>query len=250
MTAADNVPSFPLDVLPPDAELLSVDAAVVPLGGRDVLRVSLTSEAANGEPGVDYIDQPTFVVFPVEFRSGRIDVEISSGLREDAPDYARGFAGIAYRISTDARRFESVYVRPTNGRRLDPPASRDERAIQYFSYPDWPYQRLRDEFPDGGFEAGADILPLEWLSLSVEIQDARVVASVNGETVLDIADTMTAPSSGRVGLWVDIGTEAFFSNLVITYADWLTAPNARIRAVGSAQMRQPYSSSGRCAGGG
>lgn len=219
MTARDTPQSFPLDVLPRGAELLSVDADVVSFDGRDALRASLTSETANGEPGVDYVDRPTFVILPVDFRNGRIDLEINSGLREDAPDYARGFAGIAYRVSADAQHFESVYVRPTNGRPLNPPAPRHQRAIQYFSYPEWPYERLRNEFPDSGFEAGADIVPNEWLSLSVEIQEDRVVASVNGEKVLDIADTMTAPSSGRVGLWVDIGTVAYFSNLVITPAE-------------------------------
>ncbi len=216
MTASNIPQSFPLDGLPEGAELRSVDAVVVDVAGRDALRVALTAEAAAGRPGVDYIDQPTFVILPVDLRNGRIDVDINSGLGVGAPDYARGFAGVAYRISEDARKFESVYVRPTNGRGLNPPAPRNERAIQYFSYPEWSFERLRNEHPDGGFEAGADIRPHEWLTLSVEIAEGHVVAWVNGEKVLDIADAMTVPTSGRVGLWVDIGTEAYFSNLVVT----------------------------------
>ena len=42
------------------------------LDGRQVLRVSLTDEVTvNGVAGVDYVDQPTFVILPVRSRTGR-----------------------------------------------------------------------------------------------------------------------------------------------------------------------------------
>jgi hypothetical protein len=210
--------SFPLDHLPDSADLLSVEAEVVSIDGREALRVALTPQTAAGVPDVDYIDQPTFVVLPVDFRNGRIDTDIRSGRGSDAPEYARGFAGIAYRVSDDAHQFESAYLRPTNGRKVNPPAPRDMRAVQYFSYPDWKYERLRNEFPDGGFEAGADIAPDEWINFSIEVAENRVAVTVDGERVLELEDTMTPASSGRVALWVDIGTVAYFSNLVVTPA--------------------------------
>ena len=36
-----------------------------------------------------------------------------SRLLKDAPDFARGFIGIAYCINEDDTKFESFYVRPT-----------------------------------------------------------------------------------------------------------------------------------------
>ena len=54
------------------------------------------------------------------FHNGVIEVDMLSRLLPDAPDFARGFIGIAFRISEDDTAFESYYVRPTNGRTEDP----------------------------------------------------------------------------------------------------------------------------------
>ena len=53
------------------------------------------------------------------FHNGIIEVKMLSRLLKDAPDFARGFIGIAYRINEDDTKFESFYVRPTNGRQCD-----------------------------------------------------------------------------------------------------------------------------------
>ena len=57
------------------------------------------------------------------FHNGIIEVKMLSRLLKDAPDFARGFIGIAYRINEDDTKFESFYVRPTN--RFDIPADQD-----------------------------------------------------------------------------------------------------------------------------
>jgi hypothetical protein len=205
-----------LKELPVEASLRSVTARASEAGGRKALRVALTSQAAAGIPGVDYIDQPTFVLLPVEFENGVIEVDILSRLTVDAPDFARAFAGLAYRISDDADYFESVYVRPLNGAKLNPPGPRVNRGLQYFAYPDWDFERLRDEYPDGRFEARADIGPDEWIHLRIEARDRSLRVSIDGVEVLKVDETKAAPIRGRVGLWVDIGTDAYFSNLSIT----------------------------------
>ena len=200
-----------LGALPDGATLHSVLAEPVKLDGRKALRVRLTPEAAGGKPNVDFIDMPTFVRLPVDFETGSISVEIKSGLVPDAPDYARGFAGLAYRVSGGS--FESVYLRPANGMKLKPPAPRDRRAIQYFAFPDWKFDRLRNEEPDGGFEAGANIATGEWIRLAIFVDGKKLRATVNGDTVLDIVKTKAEPVMGDIGLWVDIGTEAYFADL-------------------------------------
>ena len=99
--------TYDLTTLPEGAELRSVVATPATLDGRQVLRVSLTDEVTvNGVAGVDYVDQPTFVILPVPFENGTLEVDVCSGLNALAPDYARGFGGLAYRISDERDRFD------------------------------------------------------------------------------------------------------------------------------------------------
>jgi hypothetical protein len=88
--------------------------------------------------------------------------------------------------------------------------------VQYFAYPDWNFERLREEYPDGHYESSADIGPDEWIHLRIEVQGERLRASVDGLQVLDLPKTKGREARGGIGLFVDIGTEAFFSNLSIT----------------------------------
>lgn len=207
---------FDLARLPEGGVPRAVTATPAKQAGRDCLRVQLTDAAANGKPGVDYVDMPTFLILPTTFRNGTIEVDILARLAPNAPEIARAFAGIAYRIAGDCSHFEVVYLRMLNGLKAAPPPPRDKRAIQYFAYPDWKFDRLRDVHPDGAYEAGANIGPDEWNRLKLDVNDTRVVASVNGVEVLHITEPKAEPTTGRIGLFVDIGTEAYFSNLVVT----------------------------------
>jgi Domain of Unknown Function (DUF1080) len=109
-------------------------------------------------------------------------------------------------------RFEAVYLRPLNGWKTTRPP-RDQRAVQYFAYPDWKFDRIREEFPDGRYEAGADIGPDEWITLRIDIDGTRLTVAVNGTEALTLTETKAAPTAGSIGLFVDIGSESFFSNL-------------------------------------
>ncbi len=204
---------YTLEALPEKARLQGVTASPSEAGGRQGLRVELTDDITlHGEPGVDYIDQPTFVRIPASFRTGTIEVDVLSRLNGKTGFDSRAFAGVAFHIADDLSSFASVYLRPLNGRRLEPSPPRNTRAIQYFAYPEYPFDRLRDEFPDGRFEAGADIAPSEWIHLRVDVADDRIVATVDGETVLT-ASPLAPATAGDVGLFVDIGSEAHFRDL-------------------------------------
>jgi hypothetical protein len=204
-----------LDWVPAGAMRRSVTASAVDMAGRRAIRVQLEPEVSGGIYDVDFVDMPTFVIIPGNFQDGTISVDIFSELASDAPDYARGFAGLAYRIIENGASFESVYLRPMNGVRMNPPVPRNLRAVQYFAYPDWRFERLRDEYPDGHYESSADIAPSEWINLRLEIDGANVRTFVNDRNVLDIEDAKGKPARGAVGLFVDIGTVAHFSNLVL-----------------------------------
>jgi hypothetical protein len=206
--------SYDLDQLPEGSTLRSVTAAPASIAGRRALRVELTDAVTfHGRPKVDYVDMPTFVILPITFINGTIEVDILSRLNGKGPADARAFAGLAYRIIDGGDYFEAAYLRSLNGRKTNAPNPRDQRAIQYFAYPDWPFDRLREMYPDGRYEAGADIGPDEWTNLKIDIHNNILV---NGTQVLSVAETKATPATGAVGLFVDIGSESYFSNLTIS----------------------------------
>ena len=141
------------------------------------------------------------VVIPVDFGDGEIEVELLGKLQPTAPDFAWAFIGVAFRIAPDCSTFECVYLRPTNGWAETP--ERRQGAVQYFSYPDWKFDRLRRETP-GRYEAGADIGPDEWhrVRLAVEGEKLRICLNdSSGAPVLTVEDLKLGPlPRGAVGL--------------------------------------------------
>ena len=165
--------------------------------------------------GID-IDMPTFVRIPVDFQNGTIEVDILSRLNGK---------GRPMRAPSSASRIGSLIPRRTsrrsicarlNSRKKNPLSPRDKRAVQYFAYPDWKFNRLRKAYPDGHYESGADIAADEWITLRLDIDDTRVRVSVNGKDELALADAKGAPVAGGIGLWVGMGTEGYCSNLRVT----------------------------------
>jgi hypothetical protein len=58
--------------------------------GRTALRVEITDAVTlKGTPNVAYIDMPTFVIIPVNFEDGTIEVDILSRLNGKGPTDAR-----------------------------------------------------------------------------------------------------------------------------------------------------------------
>ena len=65
----------------------------------------------------------------IEFGNGTIEAEIAGAPAPDAPEGARGFVGIAFRVQPDLRTYDAFYLRPTNGRADD--QERRNHAAQY-----------------------------------------------------------------------------------------------------------------------
>jgi hypothetical protein len=165
---------------------------------------------------VTEFDGPTFTKLKnTEFRNGTIEVQVLSRLLPNAPESARGFIGIAFRINDSNSKFESIYIRPTNGRASD--QLRRNHSVQYFSFPDYKFERLRKEAP-GEYESYADMGLNEWIKLKIIVKDAQAKLFINGnkQPSLIVNDLKHgASSSGAIGLWVEVGTEGFFSDLKI-----------------------------------
>ena len=168
------------------------------------------------DPRVIAVDEPTFVkIQNVNFTNGLIEVKVLSKLLPNAADSARGFIGLAFRINNDNTQFESIYIRPTNGRANV--QLRRNRAVQYFSYPDFKYNVLRTIAP-GMYESYADMGLNEWIQLKIEVANSQAKLYINNskQPVLIVNDLKHgANAAGAIGLFVDIGTEGYFKDLVV-----------------------------------
>jgi hypothetical protein len=155
------------------------------------------------------------VVQGLDFKDGEISVEVAGAPRPDAPSEMRGFIGVAFHVSSDAGRFEDVYLRPTNGRADD--QLRRNHAAQYISHPDWPWFRLRNETP-GKYESYVDLQPGVWTRMRVKVSGTRAELYLNGgdQPTLIVRDLKKGASGGGVALWAHRTTEAYFRNLVVT----------------------------------
>lgn len=166
------------------------------------------------DPKVTAFDEATFArLVGSRFQNGIIEVKVLSKLLENAPDFARGFIGVAFRIDESNTKFECIYIRPANGRVED--QVRRNHSTQYFSYPDFKFDRLRAESPEK-YESYADMGLNEWISIKIEVQGEKAKLYLNDgqQPVLIVNDLKHgANASGGIGLWVEVGTEGYFMDL-------------------------------------
>ncbi|WP_052334060.1 hypothetical protein [Pedobacter sp. V48] len=185
----------------------------VKIAGKGAVRITKDSTIAK-------FDEPTFAkLVGTEFKNGTIEVKVLSRLLKTAPEFARGFIGVAYRINDDNSSYESIYLRPTNARSED--QVRRNHSIQYYAYPDYKFDRLRKDAPEQ-YESYSDMELDKWITLRIEVAqnqaklylDNREHASIFINTPKNVI-----PKSGGIGLWVDIGTEGYFTDLKIVKKD-------------------------------
>lgn len=202
-------------------ELHNVIGEVIKFEGEKVLKIERDLKAfpfdeKNLEATVDDRHYARLVDLN-DFENGTIEVKMYSQLQNPAPyPGIAGFIGLYFRIAEDDSGWESIYVRPKVGRISNQFAR--NHAVQYFSYPKYKFQTLRDSFPAGSYEGSAPVALNEWITMRIE---------VNGETAEMFINDMKHSSfivnkmlgnrqKGYVGLYVDIGTIGYFKDLKIT----------------------------------
>lgn len=197
-----------------------VAAAAARFKDRDAVAVELTADAQKAllVPGASG-NGPSFAMPDIEFANGTIEVDVAARINGKGPPTVRGFIGLAFHIADDLGTFEAVYLRMTNGSRNvpPPPAPRNAFAVQYISYPDRYWRKLRQEHPNR-YEKPAPVAIETWHTLRLEIAGSVARVFVDGESVLTIDDVRFPNRKGRVGLWVDDGTTGYFANLRVTAA--------------------------------
>ena len=174
--------------------------------GRSAIQIIATPGAANA---TSYA-----VIKNAVFRDGTIEADLAGQPMRGAGEGARGFIGIAFRLQSDGS-YEYIYLRPTNGRADD--QVRRNHSTQYSSYPDFDFARSRQEAPEK-YESYVDLQPGVWTKYKIEVESRKARLFVNGaeQPCLIVNDLRLEPREGGVALWVEPGTEGYFSNLKIT----------------------------------
>lgn len=206
----------------------NVTAEPATLGGKKGLRVNASeavrqqmramtpeerdkaTKAAGGTP------EHLVVVEGLEFGSGTIEAEVAGTVAPGVFEGARGFIGIAFRVQKDLRTYDAFYLRPTNGRADD--QVRRNHSVQYIAHPDWTWFRLRTETPEK-YESYVDLVPGEWTKVRIEVRGEKARLYVHGQAqpTLIVNDLKSGPNGrGAIALWLEISTDAYYRNLVVT----------------------------------
>jgi len=218
-TTSAQVRRYPLETAD-GLRLHNVAAEPVALQGKKGLRVALSDEARRRlksmTPEQQLETDQLASITGLDFANGVIEAEIAGQPAPDAPEGARGFVGIAFRLQNDMRTYDAFYLRPTNGRADD--QERRNHSAQYISHPAWPWFRLRKETPSK-YEAYVDLVTGAWTRIKIEVKGDRARLYVNGQEqpTLVINDVKSgAQGKGAIGLWIDQGTIAHFRDLSVT----------------------------------
>jgi hypothetical protein len=183
-------------------------------------RVKLESVDYRGKRGVRVIEDGSVqngeayaVVKNTEFHNGTIEVEVAGRPGANAAPDARGFIGVGFRVRDG--RFEYIYLRPTNGRADD--QIRRNHSIQYSSFPDFDFARLRKESPEK-YESYVDLEPGAWTRCRIVVSGSSARLFVHGadQPSLVVTDLKLGDSSGGVALWIGPGTEGYFTGLHVS----------------------------------
>lgn len=202
-------------------ELHNVTGEVIKFKGNKVLKIQRDLEAFpfdenNLEATVDDRHYARLLDLN-DFENGTIEVKMYSQLQNPAPYKGiAGFIGVYFKIAEDDSQWESIYVRPKVGR-INNQFARNH-AVQYFSYPNYKFQTLRDSYPSGSYEGSAPVALNEWIKMRIEVNGGMAEMFINDMKYSSfIVNKMLGKNQkGYIGLYVDIGTIGYFRDLKVT----------------------------------
>ena len=139
---------------------------------------------------------------PVTFR-GRKALRVSDTAPEGTSDAGR------YVIVTGSD------LRTYNGRSED--QLQRNHSAQYISIPEFPWNRLREEFP-AKYESYVDLVPNEWIKVKIEVrgEQARLYVHDAQQPTLIVKNLLHGTTSGAVALFISSNSLAHFSNLRVS----------------------------------
>lgn len=145
-----------------------------------------------------------------DFSSGTIELDLRG---KNLP--GQSFLGVAFH-GKDPVTYDAVYFRPFNFKSPDP--SHSAHSVQYVSQPDFPWERLRTEFP-GIYEQPVTPAPNPdgWFHARIVVQGKSITVFLNSSTTPSLVVlSLNDRRSGPVGLWVGNNSAGEFSDIIIT----------------------------------
>lgn len=127
------------------------------------------------------------------------------------------FVGFAFHIQNDST-YDAIYFRPFNFKHAE--SFRRLRSVQYISWPQYTWQKLRAEHPNQYEHPVTPVPePEDWFHVKIVVQDKLVSVFVNNAATPSlVVEKLTDTTHGELGIWVGDPTEADFANLKITPA--------------------------------
>lgn len=203
----------------PIAMLLLVSAAA-PVTDEPIEILSVRHDGRNAvrigdRAGLVRVDR-LVPVSDESFQDGVVEGYLTGAPSPGSSSSARGFVGIAFRIESQPKRYDVIYIRMTNGRAAD--QLRRNRTLQYEHEPDFPWDRLRAEAP-GKYESYADVAANQWIRFRIEVSGskARLFLDDNPQPSLIVDDLRSGTNgSGAVALFIGPETIGYFSDVRVT----------------------------------
>jgi hypothetical protein len=149
------------------------------------------------------------------FTDGIIEFDFAGDRLPTAPETARGFTGLAFRVGPGGQPYNAFYLRPYNGRSQN--QVQRNHSAQYIAIPGYDWSPLREKFPKL-YESYVDLVPGEWTKVKIEVRGKTAKLFVNGATqpTLLVNDLLAGNPSGALALWIGPGSQSHFANLRIT----------------------------------
>jgi hypothetical protein len=201
--------------------------------GWTIVKRTVTRVVENGKTITRFDEHPDAGLAwssAVQFGDGDIDVDVKG--RDVAQ---KSFVGVAFHMANDTTA-EIIYLRPFNFRGAD--SAHHAHAVQYTAYPEFSWQKLREEH-SGMYESAVpeSVKPEAWVHLRVSVHgnDVRVYLDHAAEPVLSVKALGKNPRGG-IGLWVGDQSNGDFANFTITPAGTGGGSGGNQPAVGKPQV--------------
>lgn len=130
----------------------------------------------------------------------------------------QSFVGMAFH-GQDEKTYDAIYFRPFNFKNTD--TARRSRAVQYVSMPDFPWEKLRAEFP-GKYENKVNPVPDPdgWFHVKVIVDGKKITVFVNNSQTPSLqVEKLSNATKGGLALWAGNNSGGSFANLTITPTD-------------------------------
>ncbi|WP_336518484.1 family 16 glycoside hydrolase [Pollutibacter soli] len=145
----------------------------------------------------------------IVFSNGTIELDLRG-----RDKMGQSFVGFAFHIQNDST-YDAIYFRPFNF--SNPDTLRRWRAVQYISNPEYDWSKLREQFP-GKYENKVNPVPdgNDWFHCKIVVKNKQVTVFVNNSTTPSLAVIQLSNwKEGKLGLWVENGSDGSYANLVI-----------------------------------